>query len=256
MIASLGMYDRAETAAANDRYWALICQELRARGTSAPEALTRGDGAYWPAWQAEDLVLSQTCGLPYRARLHQDVTLIGTPDFGVEGCAPGFYHSVFVARKSDTRDDLAAFSGADFAYNDALSQSGWAAPKLWADSSGFQLRPCLETGSHLLSAKAVLDETADFAAVDAVSWSMMLDHDAWSGDLKVIGRTPTSPGLPYIAARGADADTTFAAVAAAIAALAPSDRATLRLRGLQKISPERYLAVPIPEAPAQFAQAI
>ena len=64
MIASLGMYDRTETAAANDRLWAGIRDGLRARGIAAPEALTRGDGAYWPAWQAPDLVLSQTCGFP------------------------------------------------------------------------------------------------------------------------------------------------------------------------------------------------
>lgn len=40
MIASLGMYDRPETMAANDRLWALVRDGLRARGIAAPEALT------------------------------------------------------------------------------------------------------------------------------------------------------------------------------------------------------------------------
>ena len=89
MIAALGMYDRPETAAANDALWALIRDGLRARGMDAPEVLTRGAGAYWPAWESPDMLLSQTCGLPFRARLHEKVTLIGTPDYGVEGCALG-----------------------------------------------------------------------------------------------------------------------------------------------------------------------
>lgn len=70
MIAALGMYDRAEVQPSNDRLWALIRVGLRATGLAVPDALTRGEGAYWPAWQSPDLVLSQTCGFPYRARLH------------------------------------------------------------------------------------------------------------------------------------------------------------------------------------------
>ena len=86
MIASLGMYDRAETHAANDRLWAGICDRLRGAGVAAPQSLTRGEGAYWPAWQSPELIFSQTCGFPFRARLQGRVQLVGTPDFGVEGC--------------------------------------------------------------------------------------------------------------------------------------------------------------------------
>ena len=79
------MYDRAEAQASNDRLWALIRDGMRAEGLAAPDALTRGAGAYWDAWQAPDLTLSQTCGFPYRARLHGHVTLIGTPDYRRRG---------------------------------------------------------------------------------------------------------------------------------------------------------------------------
>ena len=127
MIASLGMYDRPETAAANDRLWAGIRDGLRAEGIDAPDALTRGAHAYWDAWQSPGLVFSQTCGFPFRAKLHDQVTLIGTPDYALPGCPPGHYNSVFVARKDDPRASLAEFSGAAFAFNEDLSQSGWAA---------------------------------------------------------------------------------------------------------------------------------
>src|SRR5437868_1066851 len=126
MIASLGMYDFPEAQGSNDRLWALIRDGMRAAGLAAPQDLTRGAGAYWQAWQWPDLTLSQTCGFPFRARLQGKVTLIGTPDYGVAGCPPGYYNSVYVARVGDPRDDLAAFDGAALAFNDDLSQSGWA----------------------------------------------------------------------------------------------------------------------------------
>lgn len=130
MIASLGMYELSGMAGANDRLWALIRDGLRARGIAAPDGLTRGEVAYWDAWQSPDLVLSQTCGFPYRARLHDKVTLIGTPDYGLPGCPPGHYCSVFVARKDDPRVTLDQFDGTALAYNEPLSQSGWAAPQI------------------------------------------------------------------------------------------------------------------------------
>ena len=162
MIASLGMYDRAETAAANDRFWALIRDALRAKGLAAPEDLVRGEGAYWAAWQDPKLVLSQTCGFPFRARLHDKVTLVATPDYGLEGCPPGYYASVFVARAEDGRC-LPEFRQARFAYNEALSQSGWAAPQNHAATMGFHFATLVETGSHRGSALAVAEGRADLA---------------------------------------------------------------------------------------------
>lgn len=248
MIASLGMYDRAETADANDRLWAGIRDGLRARGIAAPEALTRGEGAYWPAWQAPDLVLSQTCGFPYRARLHGTVTLIGTPDYGVEGCPPGHYRSVFVVRADDPRG-LADFDGLPMAYNEELSQSGWAAPQNHAAAMGLNLRAGLCTGGHRLSALAVAEGRADLAALDAVTWEMLQRWEPAAARLRVIAATAPTPGLPYIAAPGADAEASFAAVSEAIAGLSADDRDRLRLRGLVRIAPEAYLAVPTPPAP-------
>ena len=62
MIASLPMYDRPETAAANDRLW----QGVRTRLGEGPEHLVRA-GDPWEHWQSPDLLLSQTCGLPFRS---------------------------------------------------------------------------------------------------------------------------------------------------------------------------------------------
>lgn len=249
MIASLEMYDPAPLQGANDRYWGLIRDGLRARGVAAPDALTRGGNAYWTAWRAPDLVLSQTCGFPYRARLHGRVTLVGTPDFGVKGCPPGYYRSVFVARAGDPRDDLAAFSGSRFAFNEDLSQSGWAAPQNHARAHGLHFPPALRTGGHRHSARAVVEGQADLAAIDAVTWDILVRHGDFAAQMKVVGQTEPTPGLPYIAALGANVAALFAAVTEAVAALEASDRDLLHLRGFVHIPAADYLAVPIPPAP-------
>jgi ABC-type phosphate/phosphonate transport system substrate-binding protein len=253
MIASLGMYDFGPAIGANDRLWAAVRDRLRAGGLDAPEALTRGEAAFWPAWEAPDLVLSQTCGYPFRARLHGRVAYVGTPDYGVEGCPPGHYRSVFVVRADDPRPALAAFDGAPFAYNEALSQSGWAAPQTHAAGLGLRLPPAVQTGGHRLSARAVAEGRADIAALDAVTWALMQGEDPVTGALRVIDQTAPTPGLPCIAALGADAGQVHAALAAAIAGLAPADRAALRLQGLVRLPLAAYLAVPNPHAPDQIA---
>ncbi|MGB8811859.1 MAG: PhnD/SsuA/transferrin family substrate-binding protein [Paracoccaceae bacterium] len=254
MIASLGMYDWAPCQPANDRLWGLIRDNLRAKGMDAPDALTRGEGAYWAAWQSPDLLLSQTCGFPFRAKLHDAVTLVGTPDFGLEGCAPGYYFSVFIARADDSRGDIGAFDGARFAYNEGLSQSGWAAAQNHVAPLGIHLSPFLQTGGHLLSARAVAEGRADLAAVDAVTWRLIVKYNAdLAAELRVVGRTDPTPGLPYITAKGRNPERLFDGVAAAIAALTAADRATLGLRGLIAIPAARYLAVPTPPSPDQIA---
>ena len=204
------------------------------------------------AWQNPDLTLSQTCGFPYRARLHGHVTLIGTPDYDVTGCPPGHYTSIFVARLDDPRGTLAQFNNATLAFNEDLSQSGWAAPQNHARTSGLTLRPTLRTGGHLLSARAVSQGHADIAAIDAVTWSMIQEWEPFGATLKAVGHTPPTPGLPYIAAPGANAALLFQIVTQAIAALPDADRSILRLKGLIQIPAETYLAVPTPPTPADL----
>lgn len=249
MIASLAMYDFGPAEAANDRLWALIRDGLRARGLSAPDGLTRGEAAYWDSWTSPDLILSQTCGYPFRARLHDRVTYVGTPDYAVEGAPPGFYRSVFVARADDPRRTLAAFDGAGFAYNEALSQSGWAAPQVHAAQAGLRLPPVVQTGGHRLSAQAVAEGRADIASLDAVTHALMQGVDPVAPRLRAVEVTAPTPGLPLITAQGRDPEPIFEAVAEAIAALSPDDRATLRLKGLVRIPTAQYLSVPNPSPP-------
>lgn len=244
MIAYLGMYDRPETSEANDQLWAAIRSKLQ-RG---PEELPRG-GDPWQAWTSPDLLLAQTCGCPFRTRLYGEVELVGTPDYGLPDCPAGYYRSVFVARKSDKQPRLDQFDRARFAYNDALSQSGWAAALIHLQDRNILPGALIESGSHRNSAQAVAEGRADFAALDLLSWSMIQDYDDFADELCVVDMTDPTPGLPFITALTQDPAAIFLAVKSAIASLDEVSRSTLRLRGFLHIPTSDYLAVPTPPGP-------
>ena len=244
MHASLPMYDFPAVRGATDRYW----QAIRTALGQGPQELER-DGDVWRGWQDPDLLLSQTCGLPFRAHLQGKVALVGTPDFGLPDCGPGEYNSVFVARSDDPRSDLSDFQGAKFAVNEFGSQSGWAAPITHTRSLGVAFGDYLKTGAHVASAEAVADGRADIAALDGVSWRFMQAEGALSSKLKPIDATPPSPGLPYITSLKNDPARIFAAVEQAITSLSQADREMLGFKGLVWIAPDRYTAVPTPAPP-------
>ncbi len=254
MIAYLGMYDRPETAEANDRLWKAIRTALEGAFKDLPQALDRTKDA-WDAWTAKDLVLGQTCGCPLRTRLYGEVQLVGTPDYGHEGCPPGYYHSVFVARKG-SGSGLQGFDGKAFAYNDSLSQSGWAGPLIHMQDAGLLPGSLIETGSHQASAEAVADGRADFASIDVLSWNMIQKYDAFAADLEVVDRTGNTPGLPFITALGNDPAPLFKALEQAILSLDAQTAKTLHLKGLVAIPMADYLAVPTPPGPVLTGQKI
>lgn len=253
MIANLPMYDRPETAAANDRFWSGMARLLRARGIKAPEQLDRTAGL-WETWLSPGLLLSQTCGFPYRARLHGHVTIVATPVCDLPGVPPGYYHSTLVARRTDLRRSLAEFDGARFAYNDALSQSGWAAPLAEAASAGISFGRTVATGAHRASAQAVVEGAADLAAIDSLTWRMIRRWDDFAADLKEIGTTTPTPALPWITSRIQDASLIAVALSEALAGLSDEDRDCLGLLDAIRIDPADYLAVPTPPAPQSLRE--
>lgn len=241
MIALLGMYDRPEIAGANDQLWSLIRDQLG----YGPKQLTR-DCDFWEVWQSPDLLLAQTCGLPYRHSLHSKVQLVGTPDYGIAGCEPGFYRSVIVARAgSETRlDELPKLR---LAFNERLSQSGWAA--FWAHvPEGSDVKQLVQTGAHIASAKAVAEGHADIASLDVVTWNLIQTFDGFADQLTVIAETSPAPGLPFITALSRDVQAICAAVEAAIQDLDQNSRDLLQITGFVQISKQAYLTIPLPPA--------
>lgn len=249
MIASLPMYAHPAHRGAHDRLWALIRDGLRGAGCAAPDNLDH-DIDHLSAWARDDLVLSQICNLPYRLRFKDQLTLIGAADYGIEGCALGYYHSVFVTHPETAATGPADLQDARFVCNDTLSQSGYAAPQLWAIARGFQFRLTAQTGAHFDSITMVAEGRAELAAIDAQTWRMALALHPSARALKVIGKTDSSPGQSFVTRTAIDPALFRAIITAAIAALSPEDTRTLGLKAVIALPAAAYdLPLP-PPAPS------
>ncbi len=240
MIATLPMYDRPETRAAHDRFWDLIRLHLE----EAPETLSRDDFH----WLAPDLILSQTCSLPYRTALQGGVTIVATPVHDLP-CPAGTYFSAVVVRKNEKRSDIRDFSGAPLAINSPVSQSGWAAIDALAEEAGFRFSTVFDSGSHRESARRVAMGDADICAIDAVSWEMIRKWDDAAEELKVLTTTPPTPSLPYITAMDEDPAPLQEALVSAVHQLSAEDQETLCLIDMTYVPADHYLSLPIPPAP-------
>ncbi|WP_299729852.1 PhnD/SsuA/transferrin family substrate-binding protein [uncultured Tateyamaria sp.] len=239
------MYDMPHAASAYDRLWHAIRTELG----HGPDALSR-DIDPWEAWQSDDLLLAQTCGLPFRARLYGQVNLVGTPDYGLRDCPQGYYYSYIVRRRGDSRSLRDLARGGTIAFNDPLSQSGWAAPVALLADKGLRPAATMQTGAHLASANAVLDGRADYAAIDAISYMMWdrAEPQVFAG-LEAFMRTKPTPGLPLITAQSRDPKPIAQAVTRSIHTMDAADRDILLLKGLVQIPEAIYRAIPIPPMP-------
>ncbi|MEM7547841.1 MAG: PhnD/SsuA/transferrin family substrate-binding protein [Pseudomonadota bacterium] len=242
MIAALPMYDWPEIRAETAAYWAILRDGFRGAGIAAPDHLIDAPADPWPHWRDPALVLSQTCGLPYAARLVSDVSLIGAPAYDLQGLAPGTYCSEIVVRKSEGAAELKTLRGRKFAFNMRESQSGFAAPAaLLGDPAAF-FGEMVATGSHRASILAVAEGRADVAAIDAVTWQLALRHEPAARLLGVVARTAPTPGLPYITASRPEDDLSLMRliIQTAIVTLPADIRAALLLRDLVRKHPSDY----------------
>lgn len=201
-LAVLPMYDWPEVRAETDRLWQALAQELREAGFDAPSGLSR-EGDAETAWLDPALLLGQTCGLPFVSRLKGRASLVGAPAYVLEGCRAGEYCSALVVRADDPAEDLEDLRARRAAYNMEGSQSGHAAMLAAVAPharSGRFFEETLATGSHRACVRAVAAGAADIAAIDAVSWELAKRHEPSASRLRVLRRTPPTPGLPFITA--------------------------------------------------------
>ncbi|WP_420861227.1 phosphate/phosphite/phosphonate ABC transporter substrate-binding protein [Algirhabdus cladophorae] len=238
-VASLPMYARPELKVAHDTFWALVREALLDIYPGVPLDLNQ-DGLGYQFWLRPDLILSQTCGYPYRTRLRDHVQLVGTPDYGLSDCPAGHYYSVFVVRQDSEFLTLNDLQSARMAYNDDQSQSGYHGPLAFLDHSGVRIRLGPESGAHRKSAQLVAQSLADVAALDAVTWAHMQRYDAVAQNLRVIGRTHSVPGLPLICAKELDAARVTQSVQHALLALGPIHKAALGITSIVPLGQNAY----------------
>jgi ABC-type phosphate/phosphonate transport system substrate-binding protein len=197
MIASLPMYDWPELQSANDRLWEKLQEKFRAGGINAPENLSRDNGDE-SHWLLPDLIFGQTCGYPFATMLKGKVQYLATPVYGVEGCAGSCYSSAIITQR-DSGFEKHEMRARSFAYNSAMSWSGYRTMMLEYGPLEDYFGMMVESGGHRQSAKIVAERNADIAAIDSVCWHLLQRYEPGTAQrLKVIGWTKPKPALPFI----------------------------------------------------------
>ncbi len=238
MIADLPMYDWPGLRAETDAFWQAVAAALADEGIAAPPRLERC-ADYSEGWRAPDLLVGQTCGMPFVLGMCGDAQVIARADYRLPHAAGGTYRSVILVRRQDAHtpgpEAVLAHRGRRVAVNAWHSYSGHIAlrdhiARLSGGASDPFFGAALPSGSHLASARMVMGGAADLAAVDGVVWALIGRHEPeTAGGLAVIGTTDAAPALPFItAARN------HALAAAIVRALATAAAAAPAVPGLPK----------------------
>jgi ABC-type phosphate/phosphonate transport system substrate-binding protein len=240
------MYDWPEVVSETNELWGAISAALVERGFNAPAAISRSIGRE-EAWASDDLLVGQTCGLPFVQGVRDSAMVLGTFVYDVEQCAPGDYCSVIVAKPGgptsieEARGSIAAFNGRD-------SQSGHAAfvtTLAAAADGGSYFSDVVESGTHRRSMQLVAEGAADVAAVDVVSWLLANDVEPAASQLRVIASTACTPGLPLITnRRNADSRGDINnAISAAVDGVGSSVREALHISGFLPRTDSEYSVI-------------
>ncbi|MFD2207032.1 phosphate/phosphite/phosphonate ABC transporter substrate-binding protein [Kiloniella antarctica] len=242
-IVSLPMYDWPELQIYNDKFYQELRKSFLSQGFNAPATLNRTHNNM-DVWLDDNLLLSQTCGLPFRTQLKDKVSLVGTPAYGLN-CGAGSYYSVIVVHQDASAVDLDDLKNKTFVYNEKGSQSGYAAllytlgtlkdaPQYFTSS--------VQSGSHRQSIRNVAEGRADFAAIDALSWELALRHEPSAQKLRIIANSEPTPTLPFISASRSrkELDKLHMAVVDAMVALDEDTREALLFIGFAPMQLSDY----------------
>jgi ABC-type phosphate/phosphonate transport system substrate-binding protein len=231
MIADLSMYDWPGIRAETDAFWGEVSRRLRQAGIEAPATLNHSTDA-GACWRDPDLLLGQTCGMPFVCGHCGAARVVARPDYGLPGASGGFYCSVLLVRAEDAAgtgpEAVLAQRGRRVAVNQWHSFSGHVAARAYlaglrGGAGDAFFGAAVISGAHTSSARMVARGEADLAALDGVAWVMLQAHEPeTAGRLAVLDMTAKAPALPFIAARRfADLRAELAAALAGAAAALP-----------------------------------
>jgi ABC-type phosphate/phosphonate transport system substrate-binding protein len=248
-LVSIGMYiDPPPLREATRALWAHVRGSLREAGLAGVPDEADEACPLEEAWLSPALLLAQTCGYPFASRLRGTVRLVATPCYDLPGCEGPIGGSFLVVRADEPAMSIADLAGGRAAMNYRTSNSGYNLLRA-AVAPIAQGRPffsgVVETGGHGASIAAVSSGAADIAAVDCVTWGNVVRFAPERvADLRILGETPKTPGLPLIT-RSSASDNEVALLRDALdrAAADPAMAqpcATLGLRGFAPLTDADY----------------
>ncbi len=157
------------------------------------------------AYNSPMLLLGHTCGYPYLKRWQHSHRLVCVPEYDIHGCIAGKYSSWFVTNRENPATNLLDFKGQSVALNALDSNSGMNVLRyaLRTHVSGENyFDQIMVTGRHIDSLRAVADEKAALAAIDAISYFHIVDNEPELLDaIRIVGQSDHTMGLPFITPR-------------------------------------------------------
>ena len=185
-------------------FWArlrdILIEEEDFRSERVPEALSDASD-FRRHWANPDLLLCQCCGY-HIATKARDLKVVAAPAFDVDDVSPGKYRSVIVKKKGASGDEFLDFREGVVAFNEDQSYSGYTAllstiPEEHLHKGFFSKK--LRTESHLESLKRIISGDADIAAIDEITYEIILDHfEEFKGQFDIIKKTDEAMAPPYV----------------------------------------------------------
>lgn len=240
------MYDFPEIRDATNTFWELLATELKARGIAdTPAHLSRPHDL--PAfWSDQRLLLGQTCGYPYSIGLCGNAKLVATPVYNAPGCIGPCYGSVIIVPATSRIQSLEDSRGSVCAINMSDSNTGMNLLRSAIAAIGGKapfFSAVIETLSHRNSFSMVAHGNAQIAAIDGVSFAHFSRIDPQSAsEVRVIGETRKTPGLPFITSSETTAETLKLLIDAfgAVIHKRPSCLDILMLHDIVRLPPSAY----------------
>jgi len=205
------------------------------------------------------LFLGHTCGYPLMHSLQDDLTPVCVPVFDIAGSEGKFYSSQFIVGIDSNIESLADCYQRVVAINDTDSNSGMNLLR-HAIAPLSQGKPYFstvrETASHVQSFIDVAEQRADIAAIDCVSFQLIVD--SWpdmAARVRSIGFSESTCGLPFVMPIHlpviVEKEDITAGLNVAVSRLAGEYRDRLHLQGFESVDIEDYQGVVDLESLAQ-----
>jgi ABC-type phosphate/phosphonate transport system substrate-binding protein len=214
------MYDFPEVQNSTEKLLVALVEALESCNETAhvqtPDSSVHAE--LMKMWRSKDMVLSQSCGLPFMEELHQFVNVIGTPTWTGVSDERGRYQTVIVVREALGISSIAEVRGLRPVVSNTQSLSGWcslgvALSEVTTEPSFVQ--PFTQSGGHATSLQMLQDNEADIASIDSATFRLLSRHrPELANGVRVIGYGPLVPATPIIVSKSfaVDADELYRVV--------------------------------------------
>ena len=214
-----------------------------------PEKLDRRSD-YRSQWKEPELILGQACGYDVYCANDHDLQIVAVPLYGLPGCDGTHYRSFVMVREDSGYQSLQDLAATRCVINSPQSHSGMnvlqsiVAP---LSAGGDYFESVIVSGSHEESIAMLTEHHADVAAIDCITYGLLLKHRPKAlATMRIVQPTTAIPAPPYVTGKQTDPallPILREAIATAIAALSEKERDHLGLIGVKPAALSDYRGV-------------